>query len=195
MNKLIVLVAIAVVLLTVTGCRTLFGNSSISGGISNTPGESVIGSDALSNVVYKTNWLVTASILGIAASAAAFVTGQSYALPIFAACSAALTTVLSVTKYAEWIAVGGMAVSVGIFIYLMIKRNRDDKKVKTAFEEVVEGTQRVKEWAVNRTESGLTREDSKVKTRINGILSRCQHHNETKDLVKGVKNGMEKGYE
>jgi lysylphosphatidylglycerol synthetase-like protein (DUF2156 family) len=138
MIVVIVLVILGtIVLLTNSGCHV--ANHKPNPDDSN----SIIDSapDVITKLVYKTDWLTTIAILGIAVSAAAFVMGQSYALPIFAGCSALLTTILTMAQYSKWIAFVGLAISLVIFAYTAMKSKKFTSNLKTAFEEVVEGVE------------------------------------------------------
>lgn len=135
----------------------------------------------VTKLIYKTNWLATAAIIGIAASAAAFVTGQSYALPMFAACSALLTTILSIAQYAKWIAVAGMVVSISIFIYVAMKKNRTTKKLEGALSDVVTGVEKLREKFLNTVVA---------KKEVNDTLRSCQS-DDTVALVESVKKEID----
>jgi len=142
--------------------------------------------------VYKTNWLTTIAIVGIAVSAAAFVMGQSYALPIFAGCSALLTTILTMAQYSKWIAFIGLTISLVIFVYTAIQNNKIKSNLKTAFEEVVTGVEAVKDRILKDStivQNGITDKTFEVRKIINGTLEDHQSPI-TIDMVKEVKSSI-----
>lgn len=146
----------------------------------------------VTKLVYKTDWLTTIAVVGIAVSAAAFVMGQSYALPIFAGCSALLTTILTMAQYSKWIAFVGLTISLVIFVYTVMQNNKIKSNLKTAFEEVVTGVEAVKDRILNDpiiVQNDITDKVSEVKKIINGTLEDCQSP-VTIDMVKEVKSSI-----
>ncbi len=79
--------------------------------------------------VMKTNWLVTAAILGIGLSAFSFMNGGKYAMASAAACFIVLTMSLAVARYATVMAIGGTVVSFGLSIYTIFVKNRAIKEI------------------------------------------------------------------
>jgi hypothetical protein len=178
--------------LIISGCLCFNGckpDSDQQGGILD-PNNIVDSAPAfVTKLIYKTNWLTTMALIGIAASAAAFITGQSYALPLFAGCSALLTTILAMAQYSKWIALGGMLISVGIFVYVAIKRNKSTKTTENALKDVVIGVEKVKKSILGKVENDLTDRVSLKKKEINGMLRGCQS-DDTVKLVSSIKEDI-----
>lgn len=139
--------------------------------------------DTITKIIYKTNWLTTIAIIGIAISAAAFVSGFSRALPLFAGCVTILITILTISRYSEWIAFVGFAFAIIVFIHVVLKRNR-------AFKEVVFGFQEVKDRMFGTTVD----KDSANRKTANEIMGSVQSP-ETEQLVQEVKQKMVKNGE
>jgi len=93
--------------------------------------------EALMIAVQKTNWLVTISILGIAASAVALFNGSKNAIPIAVGCFVALTLSLMVARFAYVLALGGTVVSVALSVYGIYVKSK-------AIKEIVAGVQKYK---------------------------------------------------
>jgi hypothetical protein len=185
-------IVLCFVLITISGCLCFNGckpDSDQQGGILD-PNNIVDSAPAfVTKLIYKTNWLTTMALIGIAASAAAFITGQSYALPLFAGCSALLTTILAMAQYSKWIALGGMLISVGIFVYVAIKRNKSTKTTENALKDVVIGVEKVKKSILGKVENDLTDRVSLKKKEINGMLRGCQS-DDTVKLVSSIKEDI-----
>jgi len=185
-------IVLCFVLITISGCLCFNGckpDSDQQGGILD-PNNIVDSAPAfVTKLIYKTNWLTTMALIGIAASAAAFITGQSYALPLFAGCSALLTTILAMAQYSKWIALIGMLVSVGVFVYVAIKRNKSTKIVENALKDVVIGVEKVKTSILSKVENDLTDRTSVKKKEINGMLRGCQS-DDTVKLVSSIKEDI-----
>ena len=150
--------------------------------------------DVVSKVVYKTNWLTTAAIVGIALSAAAFVQGAKFALPLFIGCATLLVTILALTEYAEWIAFIGFGIFVLVFAWTIWQKRKSDKALNSAFKEVVTGTQNLKEKILDSVQNDVTDQLSAKKKEINETLAEPQSTT-TQGLVKKVKVdlGLKKG--
>jgi len=191
-NALMLIIGVVlclVLIITISGCLCLNGckpNSDQQGGILDPNNIIDSAPGFVTKLIYKTNWLTTMALIGIAASAAAFITGQSYALPLFAGCSALLTTILAMAQYSKWIALVGMLISVAIFIYVAIQRNKSTKTTEIALKDVVTGVEKVKKMVLGKVENNLTDEVSSEKKRINEMLRGCQSDNTVK-LVSSIK--------
>lgn len=127
--------------------------------------------DVITQIVYKTNWLSTLAIVGIALSAAAFVQGQKFALPLFAGCATLLATILTITQYAKWIAFVGFGVALVVFVYVTWQKRKEVKGLDTAFKEVVVGVQNLKQKIIDDTPQH-NRVDTKIE--LNSVLSEPQ---------------------
>jgi len=191
-NALMLIIGVVlclVLIITISGCLCLNGckpNSDQQGGILDPNNIIDSAPGFVTKLIYKTNWLTTMALIGIAASAAAFITGQSYALPLFAGCSALLTTILAMAQYSKWIALVGMLISVAIFIYVAIQRNKSTKTTEIALKDVVTGVEKVKKMVLGKVENNLTDEVSSEKKKINEMLRGCQSDNTVK-LVSSIK--------
>jgi len=194
MMKINVLIGIVLclTLITISGCLCFNGckpDSDQQGGVLD-PNNIVDSAPGfVTRLIYKTNWLTTMALIGIAASAAAFITGQSYALPLFAGCSALLTTILAMAQYSKWIALGGMLISVGIFVYVAIKRNKSTRITENALKDVVIGVEKVKTSILGKVENDLVDEVSSKKKEINEMLRDCQS-DDTVKLVSSIKEDI-----
>jgi len=87
--------------------------------------------------VKSTNWLLSAAIIGMAVSVAAFINGSKLALPIFAGCATALGLQLMVVQYAAWLAVAALIASIAIFLASVLRKN-------VALKEIVAGVNNAK---------------------------------------------------
>lgn len=87
--------------------------------------------------VVKSNWLVTASILGIAGGIFATLNGQKWGIAIVISCCVSLFMTLAVARFAWWMAVFGLTGSICISIASILSR-------KQALVEIIKGTQKLK---------------------------------------------------
>ena len=126
----------------------------------------------LTKVVFQTNWIATASIVGIAISAFTFLNGNKTGIAGMVACFISLTMTLAVARYAQWLALGGLIGSVGLMVYSIWTKDR-------ALKEVVQGGQEYKE--------GYNKD---VRTLFNDAQANTQSPQTTK-LVKKIKKGLE----
>ena len=135
-------------------------------------------------IIKQTDWLTTIAVVGIALSVAAFVMGQTFAMPLFAGCVTLLTTILVVARYAQWMAFIGFAVALIVFAYTAITRIKSNKLAETtkvASKELVIGIQKVKDAIIGDSEE--------LKKKANAILAGVQSP-ATVDLVDKLKNEM-----
>jgi len=142
--------------------------------------------DVVSKVVYRTNWLTTVAIVGVALSAAAFVQGARFALPLFVGCATLLATVLTITAYAKWIAFIGFGIFVVVFAWAIWQKRKNDKNLDAAFREVVTGAQNLKEKLLGEVQNDLTDLKYQKKVEINAALAEPQSDT-TRTLVDKVK--------
>jgi hypothetical protein len=156
-------------LLVLPGCISPIGPTPNPNPGPPTPGGLI--PDVITQIVYKTNWLSTLAIVGIALSAAAFVQGQKFALPLFAGCATLLATILTITQYAKWIAFVGFGVALVVFVYVTWQKRKEVKGLDTAFKEVVISAQSLKQKIIDDTPQH-NRADTK--TELNNILSEPQ---------------------
>lgn len=125
--------------------------------------------EILYKTVYKTNWLVTLSIIGVAIATAAFVNGSKAALPIAMGSLAALGLTLATIRYAEWIALGSFVASILIFVATIIEKN-------IALKQLIVGIQRIKNLPVS-------------KDAVNKLLTDVQNK-DTTALVLKIKDAL-----
>ena len=86
----------------------------------------------------NSNWLVTISILGIAAGAFAFLNGSKIGLPCIGASCISLFMALAVARFSTWMAVFGLIGSLASVGISVLVKNK-------AVKEIVMGTQIVKD--------------------------------------------------
>jgi len=130
------------------------------------------GKQILYKTVYETNWIITFMILGIGAGIFAFLNGQKFGLPIIVACFAALIINLTVIRFSNIMAVGGLIVSGGVALYSIFLKDK-------ALKEVIVGVQKVKTKLIGAN----VIED---KEDFNDVLSVSQSES-TQKAVKRVK--------
>ena len=167
MTRILYLFLILIIYLTVimilVGCATTPINPDI------TP------TQTLTKVVFKTNWIATASIIGIAVSAFAFLNGSKSGIAGMVACFIALTMTLAVARYAQWLALGGLVGSVGLMVYSIFIKDR-------ALKEVVQTVEQTRPYL----DPGI---DVNLFTDENSAIKNAQHPQTTK-LVKKIKKGL-----
>lgn len=122
----------------------------------------------LTETVLKTNWLATVAIIGIAASAFAFLNGSKTGIAGMVACFIALSMTLATARYASWLAAGGLIGSLGLMIYSVLTKDR-------ALKEIVQGGQKLKEDSY-----------PEFQTRFNIVQKEGQSES-TRKLVKRIK--------
>lgn len=128
----------------------------------------------LYQTLYRMNWLVTLSIIGIAISVAAFVNGSKAALPIGMGSLAALGMTLATIRYAQWIAFCSFIAALLIFVATVLKKN-------IALKQIIVGVQKVKDYYA--TKEGISRENT------NNLLTAKQNKDTTK-LVLNTKTDL-----
>jgi len=120
----------------------------------------------LYQTIYRMNWLVVVSIIGIAISTAAFVNGSKAALPIGMGSLAALGMTLATIRYAQWIALCSFVVAMLIFFATVLKKN-------TALKQIIIGVQELKSY---------------IGAGAKEIANRLLSENQNKDTTKLVLN-------
>jgi hypothetical protein len=99
--------------------------------IPTTPGQ------ALAKTIIKTDWIITASILGVALSVIAWMNGSKTAIGVMAGCGVAIWMQLTVVRYAHVLAWVGLVFAVGIMLWTVFVKNR-------ALKEIIMGVQKYK---------------------------------------------------
>jgi len=94
--------------------------------------------EQLWQAVKNSNWLVTISIIGIAAGFFAFLNGSKIGLPAIGASCVSLFMALAVARFALWMAIFGMIGSLASVIISILVKNK-------ALKEIVFGVQKVKD--------------------------------------------------
>lgn len=147
MNRTIViidLVVIAVLLFIVFTCSCNTGGSDggFFGWGSGSDDPVKDGKESLFDAVKGSNWLVTFSILGMAAGVFAMLNGSKMGIPAIVACAVSLFMALAVARFATWMAVCGMVGACAAVAISVIVKNR-------ALKEVVGNVRDIKESASN----------------------------------------------
>ena len=123
----------------------------------------------------NSNWLVTISILGIAAGAFAFLNGSKIGLPCIGASCISLFMALAVARFSTWMAVFGLIGSLASVGISVLVKNR-------AVKEIVMGVQDLKKgFKVDQREDLIDRSH------------RAQNNNQSKStqkLVQSVKSKL-----
>ena len=118
----------------------------------------------------NSNWLVTLSILGIAAGAFAFLNGSKIGLPCIGASCISLFMALAVARFSTWMAVFGLIGSLASVGISVLVKNR-------AVKEIVMGVQDLKKgFKVDQKEDLIDRS------------RRAQNNNQSKSTQKLVQN-------
>jgi len=128
------------------------------------------GQSQLWNSVKNSNWLVTFSIVGIAASVFAYLNGSKLGLAGVAACCVSLFMALAVARFATWMAVCGLIGSVAASVVSILVKN-------TALKEIIKGVQGYRNAKIEHDE-------------IDGQLESAQEHKSTKKIVKKIKGEL-----
>ena len=102
---------------------------------------------ALVETVLKTDWIITASILGVALSVMAWMNGSKTAIGVMAGCGVAIWMQLTVVRYAHVLAWVGLVFAVGIMLWTVFVKNR-------ALKEIVIGIQKYKKDYLGPTAMG-----------------------------------------
>lgn len=117
------------------------------------------------------NWLVTLSILGIAAGTFATLNGQKWGISGIITCSVSLFMALAVARFAWWMAVFGLIGSVLLCVASILLKKR-------ALVEIICGAQEIKKYA-----------PLDKYTKVNKILEDKQSKS-TQKIVKKIKTNL-----
>ena len=109
---------------------------------------SEVSKQALIDTVLKTDWVVTAAILGMSLSVVAWMNGSKSAVGIMAGCGVALWMQLTVVRYAHVLAWVGLVFAVGIMLWTVFVKNR-------ALKEIVHGVQYYRRYKDGLSSNGL----------------------------------------
>lgn len=156
------------ILVATSGCATLKGFLQDNGDISPpTPDKQ------LWNAAKRANWLVTLSILGIAAGVFAMINGATkLGTAAIASASVSLFMALAVARFALWMAVFGLIGSVAAALFSILVRRK-------ALVEIIQGGQAFKKDLNNYP----------FAPRFNKMQSENQS-NTTKTIVSNIKNEL-----
>lgn len=133
-NKLWEVLCVVWLLLIILLCALLLSGCQAPGVeplLPTTPGQT------LAKTIIKTDWIITASILGVALSVIAWMNGSKTAVGVMAGCGVALWMQLTVVRYAHVLAWVGLVFAVGIVLWTVFVKNR-------ALEEIITSVQRYK---------------------------------------------------
>ena len=124
----------------------------------------------------SSNWLVTLSIVGIAASVFATLNGSKTGIAGIAACSVSLFMALAVARFAWWMALFGAGGSTALVAASIIAR-------KNALVEIIKGGQKFK----TATSIGL------LEPQVNDCFNRVQNRTQsapTQKIVQEIKTDL-----
>lgn len=159
------------VVFSTSSCAVL-GNAGKDGV---TKKESVTPKEQLWQAVRKSNWLVTLSILGIAAGVFALMNGSvKLGTASIVSASVSLFMALAVARFAVWMAVFGLIGSVAAVLFSILVRRK-------ALMEIIRGTQEIKNYGVKQV--NLNRDG------LNRLLGDTQSRT-TKRIVGKMKNEL-----
>lgn len=163
-----------VICMAVSGCHTWQGFQQDIGITKPEPKPETAPSPGVQlwNATKKSNWLVTASILGIAAGVFALTNGAiKLGIASIASASASLFMSLAVARFALWMAVFGLMGSFAAALFSILARRK-------ALIEIITGVQNAKEnYEANKIDAPLKAELKNQSPT-------------TKRIVKIVKNGL-----
>lgn len=167
---ILIILGILATVVFMTGCATLRGVSTDLGIVKSPatiPVKVPEPGRQLWNAVKKSNWLVTLSILGIAAGVFALVNGSvKLGTASIASASVSLFMALAVARFALWMAVFGLIGSVIAALFSILVRRK-------ALVEIIRGVQKHKDSIIEDTGGlrvRLNEEQSKTTKRIVGNL-------------------------
>ncbi len=163
MKAIVVIIFTLFLMMLLSGCSLLptSGGSIITGPVP-TPIQQ------LYKAAKNSNWLVTISILGVAAGAFAFLNGSKMGLPCIGASCISLFMALAVARFSMWMAVFGLIGSLASVCISVLVKNR-------AVKEIVVGVQEYKSNTVIGT--------------MNSVLAEKQSKS-TQKLVQSVKSKL-----
>lgn len=172
MTIVICILITLIILLSISGCKSLpiFGGG---GNVSTLPIPSKP-TEQLWDAVKKSNWLVTFSILGIAAGFFAFLNGSKMGIPAIGASCVSLFMALAVARFATWMAICGMIGSVASVGISIIVKNR-------ALREIICNVQAIKKEA---KENGNSISQKQIELRL------TNQEKSTKKVVQKIKSAL-----
>lgn len=138
---------------------------------------------SLTTIIYKTNWLMSASIITIGLGAFVFFSGNQRGLKIIASALVVIVAVLTITKYALWFAVVGLVATIGIFAYNIYSQRREKLNLGTALKEII--------FSVERFKNNNIQVPDEVITYLKDVFS-VEQSDSTKAIVEKIKNGSAK---
>jgi len=168
MNRILeVTIFIAILILIATsGCATLreFLQGPDAETIAPKPTEQ------LWQAAKKSNWLVTLSILGVAAGVFALINGSvKLGIAAIASCSVSLFMALAVARFALWMAVFGLIGSAAAALFSILVRRR-------ALVEIIRGVQNAKDtYAFDNNTAPLKDELAKQSNTTKTIVSKLKN--------------------
>lgn len=130
----------------------------------------------------NSNWLVTISILGVAAGAFAFLNGSKMGLPCIGASCISLFMALAVARFSTWMAVFGLIGSLAAVGISVLVKNR-------AVKEIVMGGEVFKKNITNTSIENRQRTEF-CKFLFNADQKETQKSKSTQKLVQNVKSKL-----
>jgi len=121
------MVLLLIIPLLICGCQA----PEIEPLLPTTPGQALI------KTIIKTDWIITASILGVALSVMAWMNGSKTAIGVMAGCGVAIWMQLTVVRYAHALAWVGLVFAIGVLLWTVFVKNR-------ALKEIIGGVQEYK---------------------------------------------------
>ncbi|KKK74796.1 hypothetical protein LCGC14_2880190 [marine sediment metagenome] len=168
------------VLLVITGFIFLLTGCSFSLG-QKTNTEPVFTGDPpppatqLWNAAKKSNWLVTISIIGLAAGVFALVNGSAkLGIACMASSSVSLFLALAVARFAAWMAIFGLVGSASAALFSILARRK-------ALVEIIKGVQKTKDGL--STASTLNKELAKQSTTTRKIVGKIKNELKLKGAI------------
>lgn len=169
---MIIIVLLLTIAIMLSGC----GSGFFKGSLFTKPSDSGPVPSAKSQLwqaARNSNWLVTISVLGIAAGVFAFLNGSKIGLPCIGASGVALFMALAVARFALWMAIFGLIGSIAAVVISVLIKNR-------ALKDVILGIQSV------RDTFRLEKVDESVQKQITeGLSSQAKA---TKKIVEKTKS-------
>lgn len=169
-DKMKLLTGIVVILFLACLILILSGGCFMAQRSDSKPIDLSAGQSQLWDAVRNSNWLVTLSIVGIAASIFAYLNGSKLGLAGVAACCVSLFMALAVARFATWMAVCGLIGSVVASVVSILVKN-------TALKEIIKGVQGYRAVKIEHDD-------------IDTHLESAQEHKSTKKIVKKVKDKL-----
>lgn len=160
-------------ILLLSGCAIFGGQSDSLAQLPETPEQQLF------QTIAKTNWLLTATIIGCGAGFFAFLNGSSKGLQFMAACFVVISLIIGLARYSAWIAAISMIGTVCLMVYSVLVRNK-------AMREVVQGVQDIRDEPTFNQFVGGPGNTALANDIVNEYLDEVQSKT-TKAIVKQVK--------